>query len=124
MDPITALSVASSIITFVDFGGKLLSDTRKLYKSANGILSSMIDIETLAFDLTTITQGLKRQLPQQRLLFSSNSHREKSEDDEVLDNLCERCVQIGEELKQRLDRLNVYPKDSKQRLKPTNPPQQ
>lgn len=52
----------------------------------------MMDIETLAFSLTTITQDLKRQLPQQHLLFSPNSRREKFEDDEALDILCERCV--------------------------------
>lgn len=111
MDALTALSVASSVITFVDFAGKLLSDSRMIYKSANGLLSPTVDVEILTVDLFTITQGLKRKLPEHRLLSSPllESH-ERTEDDEALDRLCIRCVEIAEILKEKLESLKLKPK--------------
>jgi hypothetical protein len=38
MDPLTALSVAACVVQFVDYGTKLLSKGRELYKSADGAL--------------------------------------------------------------------------------------
>jgi hypothetical protein len=113
MDAITALSVASNVIQFVDFGSKLLSNSRKLYKSAQGVLTENVDVETITSDLPTLTQGLKRKLPQNRLLFNIKSNAdEASEDDEALDRLCERCVEIAEELMKRLHELKVEPKEA------------
>ncbi|KAH8646763.1 hypothetical protein BX600DRAFT_443733 [Xylariales sp. PMI_506] len=114
MDPLTALSVASSIIAFVDYGGKLLSKTRKLYRSAQGVQVSYLDLETISADLINLTQALKRKLPEHRLASDSVAERqEKSEDDEALDRICLRCVEIAEELKIRLERLKIEPREVK-----------
>lgn len=94
-----ALSVVSSVITIVDFGCKLLSTLWKLHKSSHGVLTSTILITT---DLLTLTHGLKRKLPEHRMVFVGPAVGEQSEDDEALDRICSRCVEIAEELQVRL----------------------
>ncbi|RDW60295.1 hypothetical protein BP5796_11901 [Coleophoma crateriformis] len=114
MDALTALSVASSVIQFVDFGSKLLSNTRKLYKSARGVLTENVDVEIITHDLSNLTLGLRRKLPQNRRLGTVGSDANPaSEDDEALDVLCARCVEIAEELIKRLSNLKVKPIESK-----------
>jgi hypothetical protein len=49
MDPLTALSLAGTIIQFVDFGCKLLAEGKELYKSTTGILTVNEELE-LAVD--------------------------------------------------------------------------
>ncbi|RDW84270.1 hypothetical protein BP6252_01860 [Coleophoma cylindrospora] len=108
MEALTALSVASSVIQFVDFGSKLLSNTRKLYKSSQGVLTENVDVEIITHDLSSLTLGLRRKLPQNRRLGTVGSDANPaSEDDEALDVLCARCVEIAEELMKRLSKLKV-----------------
>jgi hypothetical protein len=111
MEALTALSIASSVITFVDFGSKLLSNSKKLYKAPNGALSSVVDIETITSDLMTLTQSLRRKLPEHRAPSDSlHASQEQVEDVEALDNLCIRSIEIAEELKRRLYKLKLNPK--------------
>lgn len=111
MEALTALSVATSIIQFVDFGSKLLSNSRKLYKSAGGGLSPNIDVETLTNDVVTLVQGLRRKLPEHRPPSTSNSSTSARslEDSDALDELCRRSLEIAEELQRRLDKLKIKP---------------
>lgn len=106
MDALGALSIASAIITFLDFGGKLISDTRKIYKSADGALSSGLDTEIIALDLLTLTQGLRRKLPENRRLGRQYSLG-VGDDDEALDRICGRCVVIADELTKKLNKLKL-----------------
>ncbi|KAI1854673.1 hypothetical protein JX265_002313 [Neoarthrinium moseri] len=122
MEALTALSVARSVIAFVNFGGKLVSNTRKLYRSANGMLSSAIDVEVLTMYLMTILHGLRRQLPEYRILSDSTSSNgwKRSLEDEALDDLYVRCVSIVQTLLDRLGRLKVEPrKESEEVGEPT-----
>ena len=107
MDPFTALSIATSVVSFVDFGSKLLSNSRKLYKSTNGVLTENVDIDTITTDIATLVQGLRRKLPQHRPLSNPPPTSASVEDDEALDLMCQRCVEIAEELMFRLDKLRV-----------------
>ena len=107
MEPLTALSVATSIISFVDFGSKLLSRSRKLYQSANGVLTENVHIEVIAADIATLAQGLRRKLPEHRPLAEPSLSSKASGNDDILDDLCRRCVEIATELAVRLDKLKV-----------------
>ena len=109
MEPLTALSVATSVIQFVDFGSKLLSNSRKLYKSADGVLQENLDTEVLTNDLQKLLLGLQRKLPEHRPLprQSDSSTIRDIENDAALDDLCRRSVEIAEELLRRLDKLKV-----------------
>ncbi|KAK7949469.1 hypothetical protein PG988_016108 [Apiospora saccharicola] len=73
MDPMSAISLAGNIIAFIDFGGKLLSNTRQLYKSKDGALSSVVDTEVVTLDLLKITQSLRTKLPENRGLKQQTS---------------------------------------------------
>ncbi|KAK8048150.1 hypothetical protein PG994_009880 [Apiospora phragmitis] len=100
MDALSALSVASTIITFVDFGSKLLSNTRKLYRSKDGALSSIVDTE--------VVTDFRRKLPENRRLGQQYSlGGDDDDDDEALDNMCVRCVALAEELAKRLNKLKL-----------------
>lgn len=114
MEPLTALSVASSVIQFVDFGSKLLANGRQLYRSAEGVLTENVDLELVALDLQTLTTGLRRKLPKNRPLKERGETRQPNDDDEALDRLCERCVEIAEMLMERLEKLKVTRKEGKE----------
>jgi hypothetical protein len=71
-------------------------------------------VEVITRDLVTLTQGLRRKLPKNRLLSGVAPGANKpTEDAEALDRLCERCVDIAEELMKRLNDLKVKPKEDK-----------
>ncbi|KAH8803347.1 small s protein, partial [Xylogone sp. PMI_703] len=114
MEPLTALSLASSVIQFADFGSKLLSNSRKLYKSAQGSLSENVDIEVITTDLSTLAESLRRKSELYRLPnYAASGSTRSPEYDEALDRLCGRCVEIAEELMFRLKKLKVEPKQYK-----------
>lgn len=104
MEALAALSVASSVVAFVDFGSKLLSNSRQIYKSPHGFLSPIVDIEVITRDLQNLTEGLRRKLPENRPLIWK-AHRESSEDDEALDRLCIRCHEMAQTLTGRIRKL-------------------
>lgn len=106
MEALTALSVASSVIQSVDFSSKLLSKSKKLYRSKNGVLSSTIDSERIILALSTLLVSLRRKLPENRIL-SGGTPPKRSENDEALDGLCKRSVEIAEQLLQKLEKLRV-----------------
>ena len=70
MDVLTALSIVSIVIQFIDFGSILLSNSRKIHKCARGILTENMDVEIIAHDLINLAQSLKRKLPQTRILLN------------------------------------------------------
>lgn len=107
MDALTALSVASSVIQFVDFGSKLVSKSKKIYKSSDGVLDSTVDTERLTSDLTGLLVGLRRKLPEHRILSSDTTLTQRSENDDALDALCSRSIEIGEILLSKLQKLRV-----------------
>jgi hypothetical protein len=59
MDPLTALSLAGTVVQFVDFRSKLLLAGRELYKSTTGSLTVNDEIELVTSDLLAITQKLR-----------------------------------------------------------------
>lgn len=102
MEALNTLQVAGGVIQFLDFGSKMLSKSRKLYRSADGVLSENVDLEVVTTDLATILKSLERKLPDNRAI-----KEDKSEDEKALDELCIRCVAIAEELIAHLDKLKI-----------------
>jgi hypothetical protein len=62
MDPISALGIASSVITFVDFAAKLISTTKKIFTSDEGATIENLELE----DICNSLNGLIAQLEQQQ----------------------------------------------------------
>jgi hypothetical protein len=105
MDPLSALSNAGNIIQFVDFGCKLVSRSRQLYKSLDGVLSDKVIVEVLAHDLKSLSTNLRNSLRENQPV--DLTRQVYSEDDAALDDLCRRCQGIAEKLLSRLYKLKV-----------------
>jgi len=58
MDPFSALSLASNVVQFVDFGSKLVSRILEIHHSADGALAANVDLETIITDLRNISESL------------------------------------------------------------------
>ena len=54
MDPLSALSVAGTVIRFVDFVAKMLSRSVELYKSTNRSLKVSGELELVTRDLQAV----------------------------------------------------------------------
>ena len=100
LDPFTALSVASAVIQFVDFGCKLTSQTQEMYHSASGASKTNVTIEEITEDIRSLTQNLVKK---------SNSIQFPSLDDIALGKLVQLCQQEAEELLRVLVGLRVLP---------------
>ncbi|PMD46947.1 hypothetical protein L207DRAFT_560602 [Hyaloscypha variabilis F] len=61
MDPLTAFSVAGTVIQFVDFGMKLISTTAELYWSADGALAVNKELDMAITDLSSVGKKLSHQ---------------------------------------------------------------
>jgi hypothetical protein len=104
MDPISALSLASNVIAFVDFGCKVVSQTRQIYKSVNGTLSDKVFVQALTDDLVALTTNLGQFSPERD--FEEHDGY-LPEDSLALDDLCRRCHLIAADLLAKLERVKV-----------------
>lgn len=107
MDPLTALSVAGTIVQFVDFGCSLLSEAHELYRSTNGVLTTNKELELVTVDLRAVVVKLQQSFNSD----ISGHHRPLTIVDQkhqtALKTICDGAVEAAEELIQRLDDLKV-----------------
>lgn len=92
MDPITAIGLASAIITFIDFAHKIVTGADELYKNAtteeNKHTENIVnDLDDAATDLTNLPG--------------------KTKHEKALNNLAENCKDISRELHSLLKKLTV-----------------
>lgn len=57
LDPWTSLSLATSIVQFIDFTAKLVSDSKDLYESGKTVQHA--DLETVFKDLKEVSNALQ-----------------------------------------------------------------
>jgi hypothetical protein len=95
MDPITAVSFAASIVTFVDFAWELISGAAELYKSPDGRTNQNAHIETVISDLEDVTDDLGS-----AALGDSKEMRR-------LKRLAAKCSELAEELLQLMRKLRL-----------------
>ena len=60
MDPVSALSTASCIVQFLDFGVRVVSKGNKIYRSIDGALAENLDLELITNDLLLVQTKLQR----------------------------------------------------------------
>jgi hypothetical protein len=105
MDPLSALSLAGSIIQFVDFGTKLLSGAGELYKSPTGTLKINHQIELTTNDLKALITKLRSSF------YLETQPDPVNEDDEVqresFRNICDEAADVAQGLLERLSKLKV-----------------
>jgi hypothetical protein len=111
MDPLTALSVASTIVQFVDFGTKLLFHSNELYKSSMGTLHSNNELELVTTDLRGLVTKLRQSCRSESDVQVSSSDDEQRRGFEKLYN---EVVKLAKDLVERLKKLKV--KDGRHRM--------
>ena len=98
LESIAALNLAGNIVQFIDFGCRLFSKSRELYKSSDGVLAENVELEIIATSLSTLSKGLTDGSPQACL---------RTPDYYSLVLLAERCKGIADELLGVLEKLKV-----------------
>jgi hypothetical protein len=93
MDPLTALSLVGNIIQFVDFGSRLLSTTKALYKSPLGSLAVHNELELVTTDLSILVTKLKQNW--------------EGEPSSSVRKICDEAADVATEIITRLGRMKV-----------------
>jgi len=103
MDPLTALSVAGTIIQFVQFGGQILNGSRQFYESASGALSVNEELEVITRDLSDLLFKLERPLGPS----NPPDSLEKDAEYRGLEDIGAHCRKVANELLTRLNGLKI-----------------
>lgn len=83
LDPLTALSVASSVIQIIDFGCKLVSETQQIYHSASGATKDNVTLREITEDIIILDTNQSRQ---------NQNNQRLCPDDIVVGNLADSCA--------------------------------
>lgn len=103
MDPFTALSLADTVVQFAEFGLKLVSNGREIYKdseSSADAQSAMLTKDLLDYS-TKFEQSLKSKDDTQPLTD------EQAAEMAQLENLSQDCHKMARDLLVRLENLKV-----------------
>ncbi|KAK4209712.1 hypothetical protein QBC37DRAFT_449794, partial [Rhypophila decipiens] len=99
MDPITALSVASSVITLVEFGSKLVDRAFEIVQSSSGQPKDAVDVHKTSQELSDVAaeararvQGLEEKYPRHA---------------ELMERLNVECAEVEKQLSDALKTLTV-----------------
>ncbi|KAK2775626.1 hypothetical protein CKAH01_03512 [Colletotrichum kahawae] len=95
MDPLTAIGLASNILSFIDFSSNLVRDAAKIYQSASGLPEELEDV-------AIITGNLESHMGRLSPPALSPS---ASPDDKALATLVGNCQKTCGELRQLVERI-------------------
>lgn len=101
MDPISAFALAGTVVTFVDFAGKLVTGTHHIYRSTSGASSVNKELELVASDLRAVLMQLGTPRPP----VPSITVADNVESNNSFNGLCENARQLAEELISKLQHL-------------------
>ena len=104
MDPLTAISLASAIIQFIDFSSKLVGGAREIYASAAGATE-----ENQSLDVVTSEM---RQLASRLVPLKNDG---QTEDERALSRLATECKIVSDQLEGLLGKLRSSEPKSKAR---------
>lgn len=90
MDPLSALSIAASVVQFVDYGTRIVSKSHEINKSAGGASIQNVELGAATKRLQTLTTPLQN-----------------LQGDESLKQICIGCIEVSLELEQCLEQLKV-----------------
>jgi len=109
MDPLTALSLADTIVQFVDYASKIIRGTKHIYKSTSGALSANKDLEERTRALSDLATKLKQPVQPPLYDASAKAASNLSPDSAypILQDLCKKCGEEADQLLARLEGLKV-----------------
>ncbi len=94
MDPITAIGLASAILSFVDYAHKIVTGATELYKSATGATEENTHTNTIVGDLSDAAADLTD-------LGGNTKHTR------ALNDIAAKCRKLSDDLLQLLNTLTV-----------------
>lgn len=106
MDALGAIGLASSIITFIDFGYELISVARDIHGSVTGHSKENTRIEYLNTRMEALAADLS----------AKTSTSTMTEDEKRLSELSGECLRLSRDLKKLLDKLKVADRHSARKL--------
>jgi hypothetical protein len=101
LDPWTAMGLAGNIVQFVDFGCKLISETRTIYKSKAGASERTRNLETITADLEQLCDGLAISVSRGTTMVDENLRR-----------IAFECQEVAKELRTVLLTLHIDGKET------------
>lgn len=105
MDPVSAIGLASAIITFVEFSWTLVKGTGDIYKSPTGYSRENASIGTVIADLEEVTRSINTDI------------RGRDKHENALVVLAEQCESLSKELLQALGKLKKTGDSKREALK-------
>lgn len=102
MDPLSALSVAASVMQFLDFGASLVSETHAVYKSATGQTRAVVELSALAADLSILSKNITDHLTH----FGQDVPPDKSPKGLLL-RICTESLDLCSEISTQVEKLKV-----------------
>jgi hypothetical protein len=101
MDPFSALGAASSIIQFLDFGGKLVGVAHGVYKSSHGLPDEYVELRSVVEQLRSFSATL------QSTQVASNAGATPSEQE--LHQVARVCAEVAKDIIDTLQKLQKQP---------------
>jgi len=99
MDPLSVLSVTSAVVQLIDFTGKLVGGTYRIYKAGTGDTPKTSELKSITNNLITLNRGVEKSL------ISKKGTGLGSQNEHDLYNLCMDCNQVAQELITALQKL-------------------
>ncbi|THV45359.1 hypothetical protein BGAL_0498g00040 [Botrytis galanthina] len=98
--PLSTLSLAATIVQFVDFGSRIIATATELHHSSEGALANNLELSTIISDLSSISNGLSVRSSGQRM-------HSYNKDELALMGLTSQCKELSDKLLHDLDGLNI-----------------
>ena len=107
MDPLSALSVAASVVQFIDFTQSLVSGAYEISISTSRLTNRNDTIQKATKSLTSLNHDIRKSLGR------ASSGLLSSRRDEEIERICAECEIVAEELLDVLEKLRTETKNSK-----------
>jgi hypothetical protein len=104
MEPLSALSIATAVVQFLDFAGSILSSTYKIYTSSPGDLGQNNDVRSITKSLIDLNTKLEADL-------NYPTPGRLSSQDKYISQLGRECNEIGNRLVLALERIQAQQKN-------------
>lgn len=97
-DPISVIGLVSGIITFVDFGFKVVSRANQIRESGKGTIQEVDELNTIVQDVRRLNIKVKDQIP---------SGQKPSDDEECILKMVDDCETLCDQLHTIVSKLAV-----------------
>lgn len=93
MDPLSAISLAGTILQFIELGSKVMLKISEYQTSTSGLIAGHQEVESVAADLRSLSDKIQRSALEAR--------------DSVLAELCATCNKLAWELLAEIQKLEI-----------------